>query len=312
MEPRPLARPKAAQKRNKRTTGNTSDNAEQSASKRQGRCLTAELFATCARDPAERGAASAGSDTQNAQTQQQSRIMSRLLHDLTKLTADCWVVDDAKIEIQDMISETMHLQHIPATQKVLRKPSIRALYTPICGALDPNHETEQDRTHVSLTACYALQDKVLQFVQAREEIDEATKELYPFLWELKIRPHDAVLNGLPDVPKSPHELIQALKDTGASAGAPFGRLPMGAQVKTPFLEHSFYFVRMLACLELPNLRFGDLPNTSQCAELIDIVVQHRSDVAETRAAQPLSIAAGDVKDVLLEFCRTEHNRRSIA
>ena len=33
VEPRPLAKPKAAQKRNKRTTGNTSDDAEQPASK---------------------------------------------------------------------------------------------------------------------------------------------------------------------------------------------------------------------------------------------------------------------------------------
>ena len=103
------------------------------------------------------------------------------------------------------------------------------------------------------------------------------------------------------MPRSPHELIQALKDTGASASAPFGRLPIGAQVQPVFLRHSFYFVRMLVCLELPNVRFTDLPNTSQHADLIDKVVQHRRKVAESRAAQPALITASDVKDVLRKF-----------
>jgi len=159
----------------------------------------------------------------------------------------------------------------------------------------------QDWMHVSLTACYALEEKVIQFLQAYENIEEASKDCYACLWELKSRPHDAVLNSLPDMPRSPHELIQALKDTGASASAPFGRLPIGAQVQPVFLRHSFYFVRMLVCLELPNVRFTDLPNTSQHADLIDKVVQHRRKVAESRAAQPALITASDVKDVLQKF-----------
>ena len=137
--------------------------------------------------------------------------------------------------------------------------------------------------------------------QARKEIEEATKERYACFWKLKSRAHDAVLNGLPDMPRSPHELIQALKETGASVGAPFGCLPTEAQVKPSFLRHSFYFVRMLVCLELPNTRYVDLPSPSQHAELIDKVMQHRHNAAEARAAQPSLITAGSVTDVLQEF-----------
>ena len=79
---------------------------------------------------------------------------------------------------------------------------------------------------------------------------------------------------------------------------------MGAQVKTPFLEHSFYFVRMPVGLELSNLRLIDLPNPDQHAEMIDKVVQDRRNVVETRAAQPALITAGDVKDVLQEVQRS--------
>ena len=211
-EQRPRAKPKAAKRQNKRTAGTTSDNVEQPASKRQDRCLTAELFAACARDPSEPGAASSGSAVQPDPMQQQSQRMCRLLHELKKLEENGWVVDDAKIELQGMIQQVTDLRSIPARQDVLRKQSIRVLYTSICGALTPNHLEEQDRTHVSLVACHALEEKVLQFVQAKEEIEEANKELYALLWELRSRPHDAVLNGLPDMPRSPHELIQALKD----------------------------------------------------------------------------------------------------
>ena len=114
---------------------------------------------------------------------------------------------------------------------------------------------------------------MFQFVQASEEFEDANKELYAFLWELRSRPHDVVLNGLPDMPRSPHELIQALKDTGVFAAAPFGRLPTGAQDKPSFLRHAFNFVRMLLRLEFPKLLFADFPHPSQHAELIDKVVQ---------------------------------------
>ena len=58
---------------------------------------------------------------------------------------------------------------------------------------------------------------------------------------------------------------------------------------------------MLACLELPNTRYVDLPPRRQHAKLIDKVMQHRHSAAEARAAQPSLITAGSVKDVLQEF-----------
>ena len=265
-EQRPLAKPKAAKRQNKRTAGTTSDSVEQPVSKRQDRFLTPELFAVCARDPSDPGAASLDSAVQPSPVQQQRQSMHQLLKELRRLSSCAWVVDDADVRLQAMISEATNLQNIPATQKVLRNRSFSALYTGICGALKPTHEQEQDYTHVSLTACYKLEDRALQFVQARDEIEEASMDRYPCLWELKNRQHDAVLNSLPDMPRSPHELVQALKETGASAGTPFGRLPIGTQVKPPFLKDPFYFVRMLTCLELPNLRFADLPIPRQHTE----------------------------------------------
>ena len=98
-----------------------------------------------------------------------------------------------------MIAQVTDLQNIPATQKVLRKRSIAALYTPICGAPKPYLLEEQDRTHVSLIAWHALEEKIALFLQAREEIEEAYKELYPCLWELKSQHHDAALNSLPEM-----------------------------------------------------------------------------------------------------------------
>jgi hypothetical protein len=236
--------------------------------------------------------------------------MVRLLHELQKLNKEGWVVDDANIELQRMIPQFRGLQYIPATQRVLRKPSIKVLYTSICGALQPlDANGLQDLTHVSLTACYALEETLIRFLQAREEIQDAYKELYPYLWELKSRPHDAVLNGLPDMPRSSQQLIQALKDTGAPEGTPVGRLPMGAQAKPMFLRHSFYFVRVLISVELPNNPgMTKLPIAAQHTQLIAKVVQNRSDVAEARAAQPVTITAGDVKEVLQEFSNDPFSR----
>ena len=60
---------------------------------------------------------------------------------------------------------------------------------------------------------------------------------------------------------------------------------------------------MLAVLELPNnLPLADLPTTWQHAQLIDKVVQQRSNAADASAAQPALITAGDVKEVMQAFC----------
>ena len=62
-----------------------------------------------------------------------------------------------------------------------------------------------------------------------------------------------------------------------------------------------YFVRMLACLELPSLQFVDLPIPKHHTELIDKVVQHRSNAVDASAGQPADIRASDIKDTLQAF-----------
>ena len=236
-EQRPHAKPKAAKRQKRRTAGTTFDSDEERASKRQDRCLTPSFFAASALHFSEDGAVSSSSAAQLVPVQQQRRYMGRLLHELKKLSVDGWVFDDdAKDALKEMISQTRDLQNIPATQKVLRQPSIRALYSSICGSLEPIQNEEQDRTRVTMIACYSLEEKVVQFVQAREEIEEYSKETYSWLWELKNRWHDAVLNSLPDMPRSPHEFIQLLSDSGASTHTPFGRFPKETQVKLPFFR----------------------------------------------------------------------------
>ena len=103
-------------------------------------------------------------------------------------------------------------------------------------------QSRQDYTHVSLTACMVVERQARQFVQAIEEIEESSMDQYPCLWELKNRQHDAVLNGLPDMPRSPHELFEILKDTEASASTPFGRLPPGGQAEPQFLKVGLPFM----------------------------------------------------------------------
>ena len=115
---------------------------------------------------------------------------------------------------------------------------------------------------------------------------------------------------LPDMPGSPHQLVQALKESGLAAGVPFGRLPIGAYGKPRFLKHAFYFVRMLACVEL-QVRIADLPNLAQHAELVEKIVQHRSDAKEagdtTAGTAVVPITAGDAKEVLQEFASDSFN-----
>ena len=142
-EQRPFAKPRAAQRRNKRTAGTTSGSVEQPASERKELCLTAERFAAGACDPSESGAASSGSAVQPTQMQLQEQKMRRLLHEHQKLPGDGWFVDNADTKLQSIILEARDLQHIPATQEFLSKQAIRVLYAPICGALTPSHGYEQ-------------------------------------------------------------------------------------------------------------------------------------------------------------------------
>ena len=287
--------------------------AKAARTRKQG-CLTAESFAVSARDPSDSAAAS--SVLQDApgcgsMLLEQSRRMFRMWQDLKKLKAEGWVVDDADTKLTEMISQASALAaKCPVTREVLRKKKIKDLYRPICGELMPTHLEEQDRTQVTLVACYALEEKLQQFLQAREDIQEQHQESYACLWDLKQRAHNAVVNMLPDMPGSPHQLVQALKESGLAAGVPFGRLPIGAYGKPRFLKHAFYFVRMLACVEL-QVRIADLPNLAQHAELVEKIVQHRSDAKEagdtTAGTAVVPITAGDAKEVLQEFASDSFN-----
>ena len=67
---------------------------------------------------------------------------------------------------------------------------------------------------------------------------------YPCLWELKNREHDPLLNGLPEMPRSPHELFEILNDVEASASTPFGRLPPLGQAGPPFLKAGLSFMEV--------------------------------------------------------------------
>ena len=310
---RPLAKPKATKGRNKRAAATTCDSVEQPVSKRKDRLLTQDLFALGACDPSDPGAPSFDSAVQPAPVRQQREIMSRLVQELRKLSTNAWVVGDADVRRKDMISIAWDLQNMPTTARTLTKRSMSVLYTGICGAIkimagERTKSDWQDYTHVSMTTSFALERQALQFVQAIDEIEEGSMDDYPCLWELKNREHDALLNGLPDMPKSPQELFEMLKDTEASASTPFGRLPAGAQAEPPFRKCPEYFVRMLACVELPNLRpLEDLPIPKHHAELIDKVVQHRSNAADASAGQPAHITASDIKDTLQAFSNDSYS-----
>ena len=233
---RPLAKPKATRGRNKRTAATTSDSAEQPASKRKERLLTSELFALGACDPSDPSAANFDSAVFPAAVRQQGQIMCRLLEELRKLSSCAWIVGDADARCKAIMRNAFDLQKIPATKRMLTKRSISVLYSGICGTLHPLHASMQDCTHVSLTASMVVERQARHFLQARDEIEESNMDQYPCLWELKNREHDALLNGLHEMPRSPHELFEILNDVEASASAPFGRLPPLGQAGPPFLK----------------------------------------------------------------------------
>ena len=203
---RPLAKPKATRGRNKRTAATTSDSVEQPASRRRERLLTSELFALGARDLSDPSAANFDSAVFPAAARQQGQIMCRLLEELRKLSSCAWIVGDADARCKAIMRNAFDLQKIPATARMLKKRSIIVLYSSICGTLHPGKGSLfQDFTHVSLTASMVVERQARHFLQAREEIEESKMDQYPCLWELKNREHDAVLNGLHEMPRSPHE-----------------------------------------------------------------------------------------------------------
>ena len=226
---RALAKPKVTRGGKKRSAATTLDSVEQSAPKRKNRTLTPELFAPSAHNAFDASAASIDSAQQPSPVLQQRQAMHRLLHELRKLSTCAWVVGDAEKTRKAIIPKVCNLQTILATDKILTQRPMKALYTSICGSLQPLHLTRQDYTHVPMVSSFVVERQALQFVQAIDEIEESRMDAFPYLWKLKNRQNDAVLNGLPGMPKSLHELFENLKDTGVAASTPSGFLPTGEQ-----------------------------------------------------------------------------------
>ena len=95
--------------------------------------------------------------------------------------------------------------------------------------------------------------------------------------------------------------MQTLKDTRGETGAPFGRLPTREQLEKVTTMPPDLLVRRLVCLELPHVRFADLPDVSRHAELIQKVVEHRRSVSDSRAEQPALITETDIRTTLHDF-----------
>ena len=109
--------------------------------------------------------------------------MPELIQALKLLLCDGWVADDAKAELKTMTSQASDLQCIPVSKDVLTKLSIRALYTSMFQPLSATEVKKQDLTHAALTACYSLQENVIQFLHAREEIEEARMQANGCPWD---------------------------------------------------------------------------------------------------------------------------------
>ena len=70
-----------------------------------------------------------------------------------------------------------------------------------------------------------LDARIRDFVMRRHEINENTQGQYPHLSEIKNRRHDAVLNGVSEMPKLSVQLMHTHCDTCGETGVPSGRLP---------------------------------------------------------------------------------------
>ena len=174
------------------------------------------------------------------------------------------------------------------------------LYKPRCGSSRVQSipgGPYQDCAEMTAQASAQLDARMHDFVMPRDEVNENTRGLYPCLWEIKNRRHDAVLNSLPEMPMSPAQLMKTLKDTRGETGVPFGRLPTREQSESVSAMASDLFVRRLVCLELPHVRFADLPDESRHADLIEKVVEHRR-IAARRAEL---VTETDIRTALTDF-----------
>ena len=297
-EQRPFAKPKVAQRQNKRSACAVSGSVEQPAAKRKYQACADEPFDFVDRDLEISGGARSSSAAEHEQHRQ--RKMARLVIDLQKLIGSAWkaVNDEEEIERFKAAHHLMKLLKVLLNgpkYNTLMHLSIKPLYTPICGGLQAGsgafHGKRQDFKEVWVIACQALEEKIVVFLAHRTDI---TKHAYPQLWELLPAAEDARLNSLPEMALSPEKLMQMLQDMKGENGVPFGRLP-----PLTIASHPNVFVRRLVCLELPGASYADLPDKH--VDLIDKVVQHRRSRASDSAERPALITASDIKQILRDF-----------
>jgi len=83
----------------------------------------------------------------------------------------------------------------------MKQGSIKKLFAPRCGAFMVDG-SRQDRGEVTAHASAGLDANIHHYVLTRDEIAQTIEDQYPCLCGVKYRSHNAVLNGLPEMPLS--------------------------------------------------------------------------------------------------------------
>ena len=206
--------------------------------------------------------------------------MRRLHLELQNLSQN-YIVGEQLEMLKDVIKHVKDFSSIPASYRILRKRSTNQLLTLRCGPHQvrrgPLRDTRQDASFVPVVACKALEERVAEFLQELEETWEPSEISYPLLWELRQSQTEAVLNSLPEMAKSPSQLMLNMKDdcTMPTSGAgltPFGRCKANTQL---FGSSANYSMQMLACLEMPKHNAVDVLTARDNGELMNMVMQSR-------------------------------------
>jgi len=153
---------------------------------------------------------------------------------------------------------------------------------------------------------------VAEFLQELAETWEPVEISYPLLWELRQSQTEAVLNSLPEMAKSPSQLMLNMKDdcTMPTSGAgltPFGRCKANTQL---FGSSANYSMQMLACLEMPEHDVVDVFAARDNGELMDMVMQSRRRYLDDCPEGPSPVLTADaIKSCLKQFGADEYSCR---
>ena len=142
----------------------------------------------------------------------------------------------------------------------------------------------QNCTTVFYVACCSLIHQVRAFLADR---DDVPAETYPCFSKLtrRMEPH-------PVMPMSTQQMFPT------KCLSPFGCMP---EANVLFGAVSWYSIRMLACIELPEACFHELPPIHEHDELLEMVFRSREDYAERLADSYQAIAESEIRAVLHRF-----------